>query len=215
MTPVARRLHAVGRGLHPRAERSTCQLAHSSAGVENQCAESRLAELGATHRSATPGWAPLVYLASGMGFSAQERAGSLPALVAALQAVGCRVFEPFTMNGENANAKQEQPPGWAYRIGQADMQAVRDCDAVFCCANMNPPDEGAMIELGAAIALHKKTFIFRDDFRSCAGAEDFPLNLMIFTGLPQEGWRDYYYTDITQIGDRHKALARWVAGENV
>lgn len=76
------------------------------------------------------------------------------------------VFEPFTDNDEGAKTAATQPPGWAYRIGQADMEAVRRCDAVFCCANMNPPDEGAMVELGAAIGLRKASFIFRDDFRT-------------------------------------------------
>ena len=140
--------------------------------------------------------------------------------VDAIILTGARVFEPFSMNNESAKSK-DQPPGWAYRIGQADLEAVRECDAVFCCANMNPPDEGAMVvcmtepytqfkfaesraslrlpctiipdafrvdggfgggapianaaytmvlqELGAAIALGKQTFIFRDDFRLCAG----------------------------------------------
>ena len=46
-------------------------------------------------------------------------------------------------------------------------------------ANFNPPDEGAMVELGMAIALGKPTFIYRDDFRKCANCEDYPLNLMV------------------------------------
>ena len=44
---------------------------------------------------------------------------------------------------------------------------MRRCDAVFCCANDNPPDEGALVELGIAIGLRKATFIYRDDFRTC------------------------------------------------
>jgi hypothetical protein len=55
-------------------------------------------------------------------------------------------------------------------------------------SNLIPFLTQAMIELGAAIALGKKTFIFRDDFRTCASCEDYPLNLMVFTGLPQHGW---------------------------
>ena len=69
-----------------------------------------------------------VYLASGLGFSAQQRALVLPELVRALEAVGAEVFEPFVDNEEGAKTQDEQPPGWAYRIGQADIQAVRDCD---------------------------------------------------------------------------------------
>ena len=166
-------------------------------------------------RGPAPGWKPWVYLASGLGFSARTRALVLPELVAALEAAGVKVFEPFTDNNEGASNAAEQSAQWAYRIGQNDVEAVRRCDAVFCCANMNPPDEGAMIELGIAIGLRKPTFIFRDDFRTCAKSEDYPLNLMLFTGMPKENWRDYFYTDLAEIGAPHKALARWVGGEDV
>ena len=47
-----------------------------------------------------------------------------------------------------------------------------------------PPDEGVMIELGMAMALKKPTFLFRDDVRHCTDCEAYPLNLMLFTGLP-------------------------------
>ena len=42
-----------------------------------------------------------------------------------------------------------------------------------------------MVELGAAIALNKPTFLFRDDHRRVTECEEYPLNLMIFTGLPE------------------------------
>ena len=45
-------------------------------------------------REPSPGWRPWVYLASGLGFSASQRELVLPKLVAALEAVGCDVFEP-------------------------------------------------------------------------------------------------------------------------
>ena len=44
-----------------------------------------------------------------------------------------------------------------------------------------------MVELGLAIAWGKPTFLFRDDFRRCTDSEVYPLNLMLFTGLPG-GW---------------------------
>jgi nucleoside 2-deoxyribosyltransferase len=73
-----------------------------------------------------------------------------------------------------------------------------------------PPDEGVMIELGMAIALGKPTFLFRDDFRSCTDNDRYPLNLMLFTGLPATGWEDFYYTDLDEIGHPDKALVRWL-----
>ena len=44
-----------------------------------------------------------------------------------------------------------------------------------------------MVELGLAIAWEKPVFLFRDDFRRCTDSEAYPLNLMLFTGLPEMG----------------------------
>ena len=95
------------------------------------------------------------------------------------------------------------------------MDAVRRCDATFACLNNNPPDEGALVELGAASGLRKATFIYRDDFRTCTKTEDYPLNLMCFCGLPEDNWRDYFYSALEEIKDPTKAFARWCAGEDV
>ena len=102
--------------------------------------------------------------------------------------------------------------GWAYRIGQRDTEDVAEADAIFAVVNGVPPDEGVMVELGMAIALGKPTFLFRDDFRRAADSEQYPLNLMLFTGLPNEGWQDSYYTSVEEITSLEKALARWARG---
>jgi nucleoside 2-deoxyribosyltransferase len=100
-------------------------------------------------------------------------------------------------------------PGWAYRVAQRDLQDVRDADALFAIVNGTPPDEGVMVELGAAIALGKPTFLFRDDFRRCTDSEQYPLNLMVFAGLPEREWQKYVYSDVSDITDPDKALACW------
>jgi nucleoside 2-deoxyribosyltransferase len=100
--------------------------------------------------------------------------------------------------------------GWAWRVAQADLQDVRDADALFAVVNGTPPDEGVMLELGAAIALGKPVFLYRDDFRRCSDSEDYPLNLMVFSGLPQQGWRDWFYEDLSELADPQKALMRWI-----
>ena len=74
-----------------------------------------------------------------------------------------------------------------------------------------PWDEGVMVEMGMAIALGKPTFLFRDDFRRVTDSGQYPLNLMLFTGLPEEGWRDFYYTSVEEITSPEKALARWAS----
>ena len=148
-----------------------------------------------------------IYLASPYGFSAQWKRLLLPEFVEALEALGLEVWEPFARNGQVNLAE----PGWAYRVAQRDLQDVRDADALFAIVNGTPPDEGVMVELGAAIALGKPTFLFRDDFRRCTDSEQYPLNLMLFSGLPEMEWQKYVYSDLSEIKDPQKALARWAS----
>jgi nucleoside 2-deoxyribosyltransferase len=70
-----------------------------------------------------------------------------------------------------------------------------------------------MVELGIAIALQKAIFLFRDDFRRCTDSEQYPLNLMVFAGLPETDWQRYYYTSVAEISAPEKALYQWVRGE--
>ena len=148
-----------------------------------------------------------VYLASPYGFSKQWK-GLLPPIVRALEKLGLEVWEPFSRNNQVDFAK----PGWAHGVGQRDLSDVREADAIFAVVNGTPPDEGVMVELGIAIALGKPTFLFRDDFRRCTDSEDYPLNLMLFTGMPKDDWRSYYYESVSEIGRRDTALAQWAAG---
>ena len=152
-----------------------------------------------------PGRRKTVYLANAYGFSARQRATVLPELVSALESLGLEVWEPFQRNNQEAGLE----PGWAYRVGQADVKDVGEADAIFAVVNGVPPDEGVMVELGIAIALGKPTFLFRDDFRRATDSEKYPLNLMLFTGMPEHGWEDYYYTSLAEIASPEKMLARW------
>ena len=151
----------------------------------------------------------IIYLASPYGFSAQQKELLLPPFVEALESLGAEVWEPFVRN----NQIDFSESGWAYRVGQADLKDVVKSDAIFAIVNGTPPDEGVMVELGAAIALNKKVFLFRDDFRRCTDCEDYPLNLMIFTGLPENGWEAYYYTSLDEVTSPDKALARWLRAD--
>jgi nucleoside 2-deoxyribosyltransferase len=149
-----------------------------------------------------------IYLANPYGFSSQQRDHLLPAFVRVLASLGAEVWEPFARN----TPLHPAAPNWAYPVGQRDLQDVKDCDAIFAIVNGTPPDEGVMVELGVAIALGKKTFLFRDDVRRCTDCERYPLNLMLFTGLPESGWEAYYYTSIDDIPLPHKALVQWLNG---
>ena len=149
-----------------------------------------------------------IYLASPYGFSVQQKTMLLPPIVSALEELGLEVWEPFARN----NQVDFSETGWAYRIGQRDTEDVAAADAIFAVVNGVPPDEGVMVELGMAIALGKPTFLFRDDFRRVTDSEQYPLNLMLFTGLPNEGWQNSYYTSVEEITSPEKALARWARG---
>ena len=147
-----------------------------------------------------------LYLANPYGFSLQQRDGPLRELKLQLEKLGAEVWEPFERNNQidKANAN------WAYKIAQADTNDVRLADGLFAVVNGCPPDEGVMVELGMAVAWGKPVFLFRDDFRSCTDSGVYPLNLMLFAGLPEKGWERQYYTSIEELGDPDKALVNWL-----
>jgi nucleoside 2-deoxyribosyltransferase len=148
----------------------------------------------------------IIYLASPYGFSAQQKALLLPPIVQALETLGAEVWEPFARN----NQVDFSQVGWAYQVAQADLKDVKDCDGIFAIVNGTPPDEGVMVELGVAIALNKAIFLFRDDFRRCTDSEEYPLNLMLFAGLPKVGWQNYFYNSVEEISLPSKALCEWL-----
>jgi nucleoside 2-deoxyribosyltransferase len=149
----------------------------------------------------------IIYLASPYGFSAQQKSLLLPPIVQALESLGAEVWEPFARN----NQVDFSQAGWAYQVAQADLKDVRDCDGIFAVVNGTPPDEGVMVELGVAIALNKAIFLFRDDFRRCTDSEEYPLNLMLFAGLPGVGWQHYFYNSVEEILEQSKALYAWLS----
>jgi len=154
---------------------------------------------------------PVVYLASPFGFSESHKRYVLPQIVQRLESLGLTVYEPFSTNAQNGLGPSSGNKMWALEIAYADVDAVRNADAIFAVLNGQPPDEGVSVELGVAIALGKPTFLFRDDFRKCADSNTFSCNLMLYAGLPMDGWEKYIYKSIDEIVDPKKALALWVA----
>lgn len=144
-----------------------------------------------------------IYLANPYGFSVQQKERLLPPFIKALSSLGLEVWEPFARNS------QLGVEDGGYAIGQADKNDVIDADGFFGIVNGVPPDEGVMVELGIAIALKKPIFLFRDDFRTATDTGHYPLNLMLFAGWPQTGWKDYYYDRIEDICDPTRTLAVW------
>ena len=148
----------------------------------------------------------IIYLASPYGFSEQWRLKLLPEFITKLESIGASVFEPFFRNADVDILK----PGWANKIASRNFLDLKVADAIFAIVNGTPPDEGVMIELGIAIALGKPTFLFRDDFRKCTDSDEYPLNLMIFLGLPYDSWNDYYYRSLGEIDNESKSIYKWL-----
>ena len=147
-----------------------------------------------------------LYLASPYGFSEHWRIKLLPDFISILESMGAIVFEPFTRNSDLDLSES----GWPDRIACSNFSALKDSDGIFAVVNGTPPDEGVMVELGIAIALGKTTFLFRDDFRKCTDSDEYPLNLMIFLGIPNKSWQDYYYCSIQELGNPNKAIYKWL-----
>ena len=147
-----------------------------------------------------------IYLASPYGFSEQWRLKLLPEFVSKLEYMGARVLEPFNRN----SSVDFSISGWANKVASSNLRDLRDSDALFAIVNGSPPDEGVMVELGVAIALGKPIFLFRDDFRRCTDSDEYPLNLMVFLGIPFESWYDYYYSSLDEIDCKNKAIYKWL-----
>ena len=145
-----------------------------------------------------------LYLANSYGFSKQTNK-LLFEFVHIFNDLNVEVYEPFARTKNIIKQEGE----WAYEIAKSNFQDLKNCDCIFAIVNGNPPDEGVMIELGIAIALKKKIFLFRDDFRNCSDSNQYPLNLMLFLGLPKDNWKKYYFESLQDIKSNKKGFVEW------
>ena len=145
-----------------------------------------------------------LYLANSFGFSKQTK-NLLYEFINIFSDLNIEVYEPF----ERTKNIIQGEDNWAYDLAEKNFQDLKNCDCIFAIVNGTPPDEGVMIELGIAIALKKKIFLFRDDFRNCSDSNQYPLNLMLFLGLPRDNWRKYYFESILDIMSSEKGFVEW------
>ena len=145
-----------------------------------------------------------LYLANSFGFSKQTK-NLLYEFINIFNDLNIEVYEPFERNKHIIQGEDN----WAYDIAERNFQDLKKCDCIFAIVNGNPPDEGVMIELGIAIALKKTIFLFRDDFRNCSDSDQYPLNLMLFLGLPRNNWEKYYFESILDIKSGEKGFVEW------
>jgi len=145
-----------------------------------------------------------LYLANPYGFSKQTKT-LLDDFIKIFNDLNIEVIEPF----ERTKQLIKQQTEWAYDVARNNFNDLKECDCIFAIVNGNPPDEGVMIELGIAIALKKKIFLFRDDFRNCSDSNQYPLNLMLFLGLPKDDWEKYYFESLQDIKSNKKKFVGW------
>ena len=145
-----------------------------------------------------------IYLANPYGFSKQTKE-LLIDFIKIFKDLNLEVYEPFERTKE-INMKKST---WAYEIARKNYSDLQKSDCIFAIVNGNPPDEGVMIELGIAIALKKEIFLFRDDFRSCSDSDQYPLNLMLFLGLPKDDWEKYFLESLEEITSNKKNFLSW------
>jgi len=145
-----------------------------------------------------------LYLASPYGFSKQTKK-LLREFIDIFNDLNIEVYEPF----ERSQQIIQKGGKWAYDIAKSNFHDLKKCDCIFAVVNGTPPDEGVMIELGIAIALKKQIFLFRDDFRSCSDSKQYPLNLMLFLGLPRNSWKKFYFESLKDIKSNQKGFVEW------
>ena len=145
-----------------------------------------------------------LYLANPYGFSEQTK-NLLREFINIFNDLDIEVFEPFERTKHLIKKEGE----WAYDLAKSNLHDLKKCDCIFAIVNGIPPDEGVMIELGIAIALRKEIFLFRDDFRNCSDSNQYPLNLMLFLGLPKDNWKKYYFESLQDIKSNKKAFLEW------
>ena len=145
-----------------------------------------------------------LYLANPYGFSKQTKS-LLCEFIKVFNQLNVEVYEPFERTKHLINEDRN----WALDLAKSNYEDLKRSDCIFAIVNGNPPDEGVMIELGIAIALKKKIFLFRDDFRNCSDSNEYPLNLMLFLGLPKNDWRKYYLESLEDITSSKKKFLEW------
>ena len=145
-----------------------------------------------------------LYLANPYGFSKQTKK-LLSEFINIFNDLNIEVYEPF----ERSKYLMQKEGEWAYDLAVRNFDDLKKCDCIFAIVNGTPPDEGVMIELGIAIALKKEIFLFRDDFRNCSDSDQYPLNLMLFLGLPRNGWQKYYFESLSDIKSYKKGFVEW------
>jgi len=156
---------------------------------------------------------PTLYIANSLGFGTHTREHMLRDVVATVRDMGFRVIEPFHDNNEKS-LEMERTVEQEFEVAGQDVESTVAADGVLCIVSSPVPDEGAMIEVGIAMALKKPVFYLNDDFRFRPNGRCLPMNLMLFSHARPNTWEQYYYTSLDSLRDPQKALHKWITHVN-
>lgn len=151
---------------------------------------------------------PVVYLASGLGFS-HELKSYRDRIKARLIEIGCSVLDPWEQPFHGAIEDARAITDWparveafrriARQIGKSNENMIRECDAILGVLDGLEIDSGVASEIGYAAALGKRCYGLRTDFRNCGDFDGIPINLQVLYWIEKSGGRLFRYTDKIEL----------------
>jgi nucleoside 2-deoxyribosyltransferase len=140
---------------------------------------------------------PKIYLASPLGFS-HEYKPYLQRIKARLTQLGYEVFDPWAQpfskairEASHIEKHDERLAAFArlaQQIGAANESAIRECDIILAVLDGTEVDSGCAAELGFAMAIGKRCFGLRTDWRD-SGEFGLPMNLQVLHFIEKSGGR--------------------------
>lgn len=101
-------------------------------------------------------------------------------------------------SGTTIRLPQEELP--SQDIYDQNMADLINCDMVIAVVDGPDTDSGTAFEVGYAVAMNKKVWLVRTDFRMGGDAEDSPINLMLDRAASARFWFDSREIDVQGMG---------------
>ncbi len=138
-----------------------------------------------------------IYLAGPLGFSEAGRHFKDDVLIPALQRLGHRIVDPWTLTDPRVIAAiqalplgNERRAAWqklSPEIGRQNAAAIARCQAVVAILDGVDVDSGTAAEIGFAFAKRKRIIGYRGDFRLASDNEGLVVNLQVEYFIRESG----------------------------
>jgi nucleoside 2-deoxyribosyltransferase len=155
---------------------------------------------------------PAIYLASPLGFVPYGR-DFARALVSRVQARGLVALDPWA-SPEGAELGALVVDGASFieiadanrRVGEANLNMIEGCDAVFACLDGTSVDDGTASEIGYAAGIGRVVVGFRTDVRITGDNAATPVNLQVAYFIERSGGA--IFTGVDEALDHLETLLR-------